>query len=98
MCAGGSATKASGARPGSRSTAGGAAQRDVVVYGVIERTAVAAGTVLALSAAQLCGAGGATIHRPGVHGLGALVDPVPFLAELSARGVRVATFEGAPVG
>jgi hypothetical protein len=72
--------------------------RDVVVYGVIERTAVAAGTVLALSAAQLCGAGGATIHRPGVHGLGALVDPVPFLTELSARGVRVATFEGAAVG
>ena len=73
-------------------------ERDVVVYGVIERTAVAAGTVLALSAAQLCGAGGATVHRPGVHGLAALVEPVPFLAELSARGVRVATFEGAPVG
>jgi Shikimate / quinate 5-dehydrogenase len=73
-------------------------ERDVVVYGVIERTAVAAGTVLALTAAHLCGAGGATIHRPGVHGLGALVEPVPFLAELAARGVRVATFEGAPVG
>jgi hypothetical protein len=73
-------------------------ERAVVVYGVIERTAVAAGTVLALSAAQLCGAGGATMHRPGVHGLAALVEPVPFLAELSARGVRVATFEGAPVG
>lgn len=73
-------------------------ERDVVVYGVIERTAVAAGTVLALTAAQLCGAGGSTIHRPGVYGLGALVEPVPFLSELSARGVRVATFEGAPVG
>jgi hypothetical protein len=73
-------------------------ERDVVVYGVIERTAVAAGTVLALSAAQLCGAGGATIHRPGVHGLGALVEVVQFLGELSQRGVRVATFEGAPVG
>lgn len=73
-------------------------ERDVVVYGVIERTAVAAGTVLALSAAQLCGAGGATIHRPGVHGLGALADPVQFLTELAERGVRVATFEGAPVG
>jgi hypothetical protein len=72
--------------------------RDVVVYGVIERTAVAAGTVLALSAAQLCGAGGATMHRPGVHGLAALAEPVQFLTELSARGVRVATFEGAPVG
>lgn len=73
-------------------------ERDVVVYGVIERTAVAAGTVLALTAAQLGGAGGVTIHRPGVHGLAALVDPVPFLSELAARGVRVATFEGAPVG
>jgi saccharopine dehydrogenase-like NADP-dependent oxidoreductase len=73
-------------------------ERDVVVYGVIERTAVAAGTVLALVAAQLCGAGGSTIHRPGVHGLAALVEPVPFLSELAARGVRVATFEGAPVG
>ncbi|HEX4489904.1 MAG TPA: hypothetical protein VH914_01750 [Acidimicrobiia bacterium] len=73
-------------------------ERDVVVYGVIERTAVAAGTVLAVAAAQLCGAAGATIHRPGVHGLAALVEPVIFLSELSARGVRVATFEGAPVG
>ena len=73
-------------------------ERDVLVYGVIEHTAVAAGTVLALTVAQLCGAAGATIHRPGVHGLAALVDPVPFLAELSERGVRVATFEGAPVG
>jgi siroheme synthase (precorrin-2 oxidase/ferrochelatase) len=72
--------------------------RDVVVYGVIERTAVAAGTVLALAAAQLCGAADATMYRPGVHGLAALVDPVPFLGELSARGVRVATFEGAAVG
>jgi siroheme synthase (precorrin-2 oxidase/ferrochelatase) len=73
-------------------------ERDVVVYGVIERTAVAAGTVLALAAAQLCGAGGSTIHRPGVHGLGALADPVQFLTELAERGVRVAAFEGAPVG
>lgn len=73
-------------------------ERDVVVYGIIERTAVAAGTVLALAAAHLCGAGGATIHRPGVHGLAALVEPVPFLAELAARGVRVATFEGASIG
>jgi hypothetical protein len=73
-------------------------ERDVLVYGVIERTAVAAGTVLAVTAAQLCGAGGSMIYRPGVHGLGALVEPVPFLADLAARGVRVATFEGAAVG
>ena len=73
-------------------------ERDVVVYGVIEHTAVAAGTVLALATAQLCGAAGATLHRPGVHGLAALAEPVQFLTELSKRGVRVATFEGAPVG
>ena len=73
-------------------------ERDVVVYGVIERTAVAAGTVLALSAAQLCGAGGATMHRPGVHGLADLVEPARFLTELAERGVRVATFEGAAIG
>ena len=71
--------------------------RDVLVYGVVERTAVAAGAVLAVTAAQLCGLAGSTIHRPGVWGLGALADPVPFLSELSQRGVRVAAFEGAAI-
>jgi hypothetical protein len=37
------------------------------------------------------------MHRPGVHGLAALAEPVQFLSELSERGVRVATFEGAAV-
>jgi hypothetical protein len=70
---------------------------DCVVYGVVERTAVAAGTVLAVVAAQLGGGLGPRVHQPGVHGLGALVEPKPFLAELAERGVRAAVFEGVPV-
>jgi hypothetical protein len=71
---------------------------DCVVYGVVERTSVAAGTVLAVTAAQLAGASGAPLRRPGVHGLAALAAPAPFLAELAQRGVRAAVFEGVPVG
>jgi hypothetical protein len=70
---------------------------DCVVYGVIERTAVAAGTVLAVVAARLAGGLGPTLERPGVHGLGALIEPIPFLSELSQRGVRAAAFEGVAV-
>ena len=70
---------------------------DCTVYGVVERTTVAAGAVLAVVAAQLAGALGPQLDRPGVHGLGALVDPVPFLAELATRGVRAAAFEGVAV-
>jgi hypothetical protein len=70
---------------------------DCVVYGVVERTGVASGTVLAVAAAHLVGALDERIARPGVYGLASLVEPVPFLAELSARGVRVAVFEGVPV-
>jgi hypothetical protein len=32
-----------------------------------------------------------------VQGLGVLLEPVPFLAELAQRGVRAAVFEGVPV-
>jgi len=63
------------------------------VYGVIERTAVAAGVVLALTAARLAG-DGASIRRPGVHGLAELVTPTAFLTDLADRGVRIAVFEG----
>jgi hypothetical protein len=70
---------------------------DCVVYGVVERTAVAAGAVLAIVAARLGGGIEPGIDRPGVHGLAALVDPVPFLAELSQRGVKAAAFEGVEV-
>jgi hypothetical protein len=68
-----------------------------LVYGVVERTSVAAGAVLAVAAAGLGGALDDRLVQPGVHGLAALVEPVPFLAELAQRGVRAATFEGVDV-
>jgi hypothetical protein len=71
---------------------------DCVVYGLVERTEVAAGTVLGMVSAQLAGALGPKLARPGVHGLAALVEPVPFLTEAAQRGFRAAVFEGAPVG
>jgi hypothetical protein len=68
-----------------------------VAYGVVDRTAVAAGTVLAVVTARLAGVIGPVVKQPGVQGLGVLVEPVPFLAELAQRGVRSAVFEGVPV-
>ena len=37
------------------------------------------------------------LRHPGVVAPGALLEPVPFLAELAARGVRAAAFEGVPI-
>jgi hypothetical protein len=73
--------------------------RDTVVYGVIEQTSTAAGTVLAITAAGLAGAIDVLESpRPtGVHGLATLAAPIPFLGELAHRGVRAAVFEGVPV-
>ena len=72
--------------------------REPVVYGAIERTEIATGTVLALTAVALAGAlPGLVERRPGVHGLGRVVVPRAFLAELARRGVKVAVFEGVPV-
>jgi hypothetical protein len=73
--------------------------REVMVYGVIEQTSTAAGTVLAVTTAGLAGALDVlSEERPvGVHGLATLVEPIPFLAELSNRGVRAAVFEGVPI-
>ena len=75
--------------------------RESMVYGVIDRTAIAAGTVLALTAARLAGVAPGLASRSGpsagVHGLAALVEPVPFLAELARRGVKAAVFEGVAV-
>jgi hypothetical protein len=64
---------------------------------VVDRTAVAAGTVLAVVTARLAGVIGPVVKQPGVQGLGVLVEPIPFLAELAQRGVRSAVFEGVPV-
>ena len=73
--------------------------RTSVVYGVIERTAVAAGTVLGVTGACLAGALPAlsTLPANGAFGLGSVVEPVPFLAELASRGVKAAAFEGVAV-
>ena len=71
-----------------------------MVYGVIERTGVAAGTVLGVTAAWLAGALPTVADGDvaGAFGLGAAVDTVPFLAELARRGVKAAAFDGVAVG
>ncbi len=74
--------------------------REAIVYGVIERPAVAAGTVLAVTAARLAGLveDVTLLTDPvGARGLGGLVVPAPFLAELARRGVKAAAFEGVAV-
>jgi hypothetical protein len=68
---------------------------EILVYGAVDRMAFASGTVLGLAALWLAGAGAAPVTVTGAHGLGALVDPVPFLGELARRGVKAAVFEGA---
>ena len=74
------------------------AMREPVVYGAIDRTATATGTVLALTTAALAGAlPGVLRSTAGVRGLGGVVEPRAFLAELARRGVKVAIFEGVPV-
>ena len=67
------------------------AARDVEVYGAMDRPAVAAGALAAVSA--LAAARG-ELRRAGAAGLAELAPTVPFLAELARRGVRAAVFEG----
>lgn len=75
------------------------ATHEPVVYGAIDRTAFAAGTVLGVTAAALSGAlPGLLSGEAGVRGLAATTDPPAFIAELSRRGVKAAAFEGVPVG
>jgi predicted dinucleotide-utilizing enzyme len=74
--------------------------REAIVYGVVERPGVAAGTVLAVTAARLAGLIDHVELRTealGALGLGTLVQPAPFLAELARRGVKAAAFEGVAV-
>ena len=66
--------------------------RDVTVLGAMDRPGVAAGCVAAVAALW---AGSARLERAGAAGLAELAGPVPFLAELSRRGVRAAAFDGA---
>ena len=68
----------------------GSAQ-EVVVYGALDRPAVATGAVAALAARW-------AVHGrigPGAAGLASLADPLSFLTELSDIGIRAAAFEGA---
>ncbi len=66
-----------------------------LVYGVVDRTSVVVGVVLAVAAAGLAGGVDAGIEAPaGVRTLGEVTRPVPFLAELGRRGVKAAAFEG----
>jgi len=72
-----------------------AGTRESIVYGVVDRMPVVAGTVLALTALHLAGLiePGAE-RRIGVRALGEVVTPVPFLSELARRGVKAAVFDG----
>ena len=65
--------------------------RDTVVLGAVDRPAVAAGTVAAVTARWV--ASGRTLVR-GAGGLATLVEPLAFLQELARAGVRAAVFEG----
>jgi hypothetical protein len=70
------------------------AAHDVVVYGAMDRPAVAAGAVGAIAVVWALEQ---RLARPGAAGLAELVDPVPFLTELRRRGVRAAAFHGTAV-
>ena len=68
---------------------------ETIVYGVVDRMPVVAGTVLALAALELAGLGSEAGSWPvGVRALGEVVTPVPFLTELAHRGVKAAVVRG----
>jgi hypothetical protein len=71
-----------------RGELGGA--RATVVYGALDRPAVASGAVAAVTAVEAL----AGHLRPGAAGLAASGRHLPMLAELARRGVRSAVFEG----
>lgn len=73
-----------------RGIVGGA--HEVVVYGAMDRPAVAGGAVAALAALAL---GSGEARRTGAAGIAGLVDPVAMLAGLAERGVRCAVFDPA---
>ncbi len=66
-------------------------RRDVVVYGAMDRPAVAAGAVAAVTARAVADG---TVARRGAFGLASLEDPLPLLQDLAERGIRAAAFEG----
>lgn len=70
------------------------AMSDVRVLGAIDRPAVGAGIIAAVASLWACDGKFATVGAGGLAQL--LSETVPFLAELSHRGVKAAVFEGAP--
>ena len=64
--------------------------RTCFVLGALDRPAVAAGAVAAL-AVRWALTGRLSTRR---RGLAAIADPVPFLTELAAVGIKAAAFEG----
>ena len=70
--------------------------RDIRVLGVLDRPAIAAGVVAAVTARW---AADGRLARHGAAGLAELVgEPLPFLQDLADRGVRAAVFEGGAGG
>jgi hypothetical protein len=63
----------------------------VLVYGAMDRPAVAAGAVAAVAARFILTK---SMRRFGAAGLAESVDSLAFLTELARRGVRAAVFEG----
>jgi hypothetical protein len=66
-------------------------QRHVKVLGAMDRPAVAAGAVAAVSVLAVLDG---RVRRSGAGGLAELVEPLPLLTDLAHRGVRAAVFEG----
>lgn len=69
-------------------------ERRSVVYGALDRPAVAGAAVAAVTAMRLRGVD----VEPGAGGVAELGDAVATLRELARRGVRAATFEGTAGG
>ena len=66
------------------------------VLGVLDRPAIAAGVVAAVTALWAIES---RLSRLGAGGLAEVVaEPLPFLHALADRGVRAAVFEGAATG
>jgi hypothetical protein len=70
-----------------------AGERSTVVYGALDRPAIASGAVAALSAIEAL----AGRLSPGAAGLVSSGRHLPMLVELARRGVRSAVFEGGTV-
>ena len=70
-----------------------AGERRIVIYGVLDRPAIAASATAAVTALRV--APGSC--EPGATGLAGLGATRPILLELARRGVRAAVFEGAHV-